>query len=45
MPKPDAETIAKRDSIVAALREIVPGEGVIDDPDGLRPWELDGLTA
>ena len=45
MPQPDAETIAKRDYIVAALREIVTGEGVIDDPDGLRPWESDGLTA
>ena len=45
MPKPDAQTLAKRDYIVAALREIVPGEGVIDDPDGLRPWESDGLTA
>jgi glycolate oxidase len=39
MPQPDAETMAKRDYIVAALREIVTGEGVIDDPDGPRPWE------
>jgi len=45
MPKPDAQTLAKRDRIIAALREIVPGEGVIDDLDGLRPWESDGLTA
>jgi hypothetical protein len=45
MPKPDAATLAKRDAIIAALRRIVPGEGVIDDPDGLRPWESDGLTA
>jgi len=45
MPKPDALTLAKRDRIIAALREIVPGEGVIDDLDGLRPWESDGLTA
>ncbi|GAA0317550.1 FAD-linked oxidase C-terminal domain-containing protein [Sphingomonas oligophenolica] len=45
MPKPDAQTLAKRAHIVAALRKIVPGEGVIDDPDSLRPWESDGLTA
>ena len=45
MPKPDASTLAKRNEIVAALRRIVAGEGVIADPDGLRPWESDGLTA
>lgn len=45
MPLPDAATIAKRAQIVAAMRAIVPGEGVIDNPDALRPWESDGLTA
>ena len=45
MPTPDAATLARRDEIVAALRAIVPGEGVIDDPDGLLPYESDGLTA
>ncbi|WP_213981036.1 FAD-linked oxidase C-terminal domain-containing protein [Sphingomonas sp. dw_22] len=45
MPEADARTLARRDSIVAALRRIVPGEGVIADPDGLRPFESDGLTA
>ena len=45
MPTPDAEVLARRDDIVAALRAIVPGEGVIDHPDGLRPYESDGLTA
>ncbi|MDB5686309.1 MAG: glycolate oxidase, partial [Rhizorhabdus sp.] len=28
-----------------AQKGIVPGEGVIDDPDALRPYESDGLTA
>jgi glycolate oxidase len=37
--------IARRAEIAAALRAIVPGEGVIEDPDGLRPYESDGLTA
>lgn len=45
MPSPDKATLAKRDRIVAAMREIVPGEGVIDDPTELRPWETDGFTA
>jgi len=45
MPQADAKTLARRDSIVAALRRIVPGEGVIADSDGLRPFESDGLTA
>ncbi len=45
MPSPDEGTLAKREQIVAAMRAIVPGEGVIDDPDALRPWESDGLTA
>jgi len=30
MPAPDAATLAKRDRIIAAMRAIVPGEGVID---------------
>ena len=45
MPEPDAATLARRAEIVAALRAIVPGEGVIDDADALRPYESDGLTA
>ncbi len=45
MPEPDAGTLARRDEIVAALRAIVPGEGVIDSADAMRPYECDGLTA
>jgi len=45
MPPPDPSTLARRREIAAALRAIVPGEGVIDDGDGLRPYESDGLTA
>ena len=45
MPAPDEATLAKRERIIAAMRAIVPGEGVIDDADALRPWESDGLTA
>ena len=45
MPVPDQATLDRRAEIVAALRAIVPGEGVIDDPNALRPYESDGLTA
>ncbi len=45
MPEPDREVLARRAEIVAALRRIVPGEGVIDKADELRAFECDGLTA
>jgi glycolate oxidase len=45
MPAPDTATLAKRDEIVAQLREIVPGEGVVDAAAGMRVFESDGLTA
>ncbi|UNU43727.1 FAD-binding protein [Sphingopyxis sp. YF1] len=45
MPEPDRAVIAKRAAIVAALRAIVPGEGVIADADRLQAFESDGLTA
>jgi len=46
MPEPDQGTLARRDEIALALAGIVPGDGgVIVDPDELRPYESDGLTA
>jgi glycolate oxidase len=45
MPKPDMAVIAKRGEIAAALRTIVPGEGVIETPTQMRVYESDGLTA
>ncbi|GHD52118.1 lactate dehydrogenase [Thalassobaculum fulvum] len=45
MPEPDREVLERRDEIVAALRAIVPGEGVIADDREMRPYESDGLTA
>ena len=45
MPEPDLGVIRCRDEIIASLREIVPGEGVIIDHDELRAYESDGLTA
>src|SRR5437763_14617658 len=45
MPVPDAAVIDRRDEIAAALREIVPGEGVIVAEPERRAYESDGLTA
>jgi glycolate oxidase len=45
MPDLDRDVLARREAIVAALREIVPGEGVIAGEREMRPYESDGLTA
>jgi glycolate dehydrogenase FAD-linked subunit len=45
MPEPDGAVLARRAEIVSALRAIVPGEGVIEHEEELRPYETDGLTA
>ena len=45
MPVCDSGVMLRRDEIVAALRRIVPGEGVIDSEAERRAYESDGLTA
>ena len=45
MPEADQAVLARRDQIVAALRAIVPGEGVIDSAAEMLPYESDGLMA
>ena len=45
MPKPDEAVLARRAEIVAALKSIVPGEGVIDASRQMSVYESDGLTA
>ena len=45
MPEPDREILARRREIIAALRAIVPGEGVIVEQDEMRAYESDALTA
>jgi len=45
MPEPDAATLARRAEIVADMKTIVPGEGVVDHVTGMRAFETDGLTA
>jgi glycolate oxidase len=45
MPEPDQAVLARRAKIVATLRQLVPGEGVISAECEMRPFESDGLTA
>jgi glycolate oxidase len=45
MPELDAQVLARREEVVAALRAIVPGEGVIASERAMKPYESDGLTA
>src|SRR5215831_20841978 len=45
MPAPDQAVLARRERIVAALRAIVRGEGVIAREHEMKPYETDGLTA
>ena len=45
MPLPDKAALARRREIAEALRQLVPGEGVIETPVEMRAYETDALTA
>ena len=45
MPPPDQTVLARRREIADVLRGIVGDDALIDDADGLRVYESDGLTA
>ena len=45
MPQPDASVIAQTHAIVAALRDALPPDAVIWDPEETRAYECDALTA
>jgi glycolate oxidase len=45
MPTPDAAVVKRQGEIADALRQIVPGEGVIASLAERRAYESDGLTA
>src|SRR5690606_8554196 len=45
MPNVDEATLARRGEIVADLRSIVPGEGVVDTTTEMRAFGSDGLAA
>src|SRR5690349_15795647 len=44
-PAPKPDVMARRDSIVAGLRALLPESGVIAEPIRLKPYETDGLSA
>ncbi|MFP4044617.1 MAG: FAD-linked oxidase C-terminal domain-containing protein [Rhodosalinus sp.] len=45
MPIPDPATLARKDELVARLREILPERAVIHDAAETRAYECDALTA
>jgi glycolate oxidase len=45
MPAPDQSVIAKRPEIIAAMKEIVAPECLIDDQEELSAYDQDALTA
>ncbi len=45
LPAPKPGILARRDDIIAALRAVIPGDGVISEPLRLKPYETDGLAA
>src|ERR1700749_3767479 len=44
-PEPKPDVLARRDTIVAGLRALLPAEAVIAEPLRLKPYETDGLSA
>jgi glycolate oxidase len=44
LPAPKQHVLDNRDAIIAGLRRIVPGDGVIAEAARLRPYETDGLA-
>jgi glycolate oxidase len=45
MPLPDLHILARRDTIVAGLKRLLPADAVIDSEDERRPYETDALAA
>ena len=44
-PPPDEAILARRDSIIASLRAILPADCVIEREEERRAFETDALTA
>ncbi|MBC7146434.1 MAG: FAD-binding protein [Thioclava marina] len=45
MPKPNDDLLALKPQIIARLREVLPADAVIDDPNETRAYECDALSA
>ena len=44
-PAPDQTVLARRAAIADALRQFVGADNLVESPEGLKPFESDGLTA
>ena len=44
MPEPESDVFARRDELLAGLRQLLPESGLIADPARLRAYESDALT-
>ena len=45
MPSPNPKVLRRRDHIVAQLKAVLPGEGIIHDSNEARAYECDAFTA
>jgi len=45
LPEPRQDVLARRDAIIAGLRPLLGEEAVIAEPNLLKPYETDGLSA
>ncbi len=45
LPTPKPDVLARRDAIIAGLRDLLPEDGLIAEPIRLKPYETDGLSA
>ncbi|GAA3866716.1 FAD-linked oxidase C-terminal domain-containing protein [Celeribacter arenosi] len=44
MPRPNAQVLARKQELVARLREVLPHDAVIDAPEEVKAYECDALT-
>ncbi len=45
LPQPDPAVLARKDALIARLRDILPEDAIIHDPAETRAYECDALTA
>ncbi|WP_043337708.1 FAD-linked oxidase C-terminal domain-containing protein [Belnapia moabensis] len=45
LPAPKPDVMARREELLAGLRALLPGDGVITEPARVKPYETDGLSA
>ena len=45
MPQPNPDVLARKVSVLARLRQVLPEDAIIADPSETRAYECDALTA